>query len=154
MGNGELDRVNPMKVGIIHDVLAARAAFGFLAEQGFQRVGDGVERRNAAKPERHAACFEPFADFGADQCKQHQPGIAGDFAHDPVEMLLRTHHRPEMPDDVGAFKLRQCRLGDHVQGLAGGIRQEMKMKTLHGPFALSFAPVRTVAGMKLWISHG
>ena len=41
------------------------------------------------------------------------------MADDPVKMLLRTHHRPEMAHDIGIVELRQCGVGDHLQRLAG-----------------------------------
>ena len=51
--------------------------------------------------------------------------------HDPVEMLLRTDHRPEVADDFGVVELGERGLGDHLQRFAGRIRQEVKMQAAH-----------------------
>lgn len=76
--------------------------------------------------------FQPGPCFGVDQSEQHQPRIAGNFRHDPVKVLLRADHRPEVADNVRPFELGKRRLGDHLKRFAGRIRQEVKMQTRHG----------------------
>ncbi len=146
MRNRELDRVDARKIGIVHQVLPARAALCALIEQRFQRVGYRIERRNAAQAERGAALFQALADFSADHGKQHEPRMDAHFAEDAIEMLLRPDHRPEVAHDIGVFELRHRRLGDHFQRFARGIRQKMKMKPLHGTPITSFRPFSCACG--------
>ena len=154
MRDGELDRIDAAEIGVIHHVLAPRAPLGLLAQQCFQRVGYRIERGHAAQTERAAPLFQPLADFGADHGEHHQARIVADFPHDPVKMLLRSDHRPEMAHDIGIVELRECRLGDHFQRFTGGIRQEMKMEPLHEPCAIPVDRARAGGWTKLWIDHG
>ena len=58
-----------------------------------------------------------------------QAGVARKIGHDPVEVLARADHRPEMPGNVGILELGERRLGDHLQRFAGGIGNQMEMQS-------------------------
>ena len=66
--------------------------------------------------------------LGIDQGEQHQARVGGNICQNPVEMLLRAYHRPEMPDNVGIVELRQRGFGDHLQRFASRIGEEVKME--------------------------
>ena len=48
----------------------------------------------------------------------------------PVEMAVRTHHRPEMADGIDIVELGKAGLGDDIERLAGRIREEMEVELL------------------------
>ena len=58
-------------------------------------------------------------------------GIGGEIGHDPVEMLARADHWPEMADHIGVLKLGERGLGDHLQRLSRGVRNEVEMDAVH-----------------------
>jgi hypothetical protein len=76
--------------------------------------------------ERAAALLESPAGLVVDQRVEHQAGIGGEVLDDPVEMMQRADHRPEMADHLGIVELRERRLGDHLERLAGRIRQRWR----------------------------
>src|SRR5687767_7886470 len=62
-------------------------------------------------------------------------------------MPFGTDHGPEMASNLDPLELRQAGGGDHLQGLSGGIRQEMEMDDRHG-YARRCIIARTVAPAK------
>ena len=114
-----------------------------LAEEAFERGVDRIERGDRGQAERGAALLEPGPHPAVDQREQHQPGIGGDLRHDPVEVVLRADHRPEVADDVGVVVLGERGLGDHLQRLAGRIREQVEVEPVHGLSAYG-------AGTALW----
>ncbi len=64
--------------------------------------------------------------------KQHHAGIADNLLDDALEMLLGAHHRPEMADRLDILELRDRRLADMFQRLAGGVGQQMQVQPVHG----------------------
>lgn len=127
-----MDGVNPGEIGFIHRMLAAGAGMGMLAQRLFQRINRPVQHWHDRQAQRTAPLFQPDPDIGIGQGEEHQAGIGGDFPHDPVQMLERPDHRPEMPANLCPFELGQGRLGDHLQRFTGGIRQEVKVQARHG----------------------
>ena len=119
MGNGELDRLDPGKIGIVHQMLPPGPCLGLLAKHIFKRRRNSIERGDRWQAQRAATVFQPRAGLMVDQGKQHQARIGRDICENPVEMLLRAHHRPEMADNIGIVELRQRCLGDHLQRFAG-----------------------------------
>ena len=78
--------------------------------------------------ERAAALLEPAAGLVVDQGVEHQPRIGGEILDDPVEMLQRADHRPEVADHLGIVELRERRLGDHLERLAGRVREQVEVQ--------------------------
>ena len=144
---GEADSV---ALGSREASVAARPPDRFLAEMAFQRLGHRIQRRNHRQAERPAVLLQPLAGFRIDQGEQHQARIGSQFGQDPVEMLLRAHHRPEVADDFGSLELRERRLGDHLERFAGGIRQEVEVEPAHGARSGPFRGLWTIPG----INHG
>ena len=68
------------------------------------------------------------ADVAVDQRVEHQPGPPLDLVEHAVEMAFRAHHRPEMLDHLDIVELGEAGLGDHLQRLAGRVRQQVKME--------------------------
>jgi hypothetical protein len=56
------------------------------------------------------------------------PGVLRDLREDPLEMRFAAHHRPEMTQHLDIVELRQRRLGDILQRLAGGIGEQMQVQ--------------------------
>jgi hypothetical protein len=50
MGDGVLDRIDPLEIGLVHHVLAAGAAMRFLPQLRFQRGGHLIEHRHGGRP--------------------------------------------------------------------------------------------------------
>ena len=84
--------------------------------------------------------LKPLAGLGIDEGIKHEARVRGEIGHDPVEMLERAHHRPEMAADIGIVELRERRLGDHFQRLAGRIRDKMQVQTIHAQVHLLGCP--------------
>ena len=127
MGDGELDRFHAVEIGLVHGVLATRAAVRFLTQRLFQRLGHPVENRHGGQAELRTGFFQPMARFRIDQREQHQAGIALEFGKDALKMLPAANHRPEMANDVGILELGKRCLGQHFQRFAGGIGQQMQV---------------------------
>ena len=139
MGNREVNRIDPGKIGRVHRMLPAGASVGMLAERAFQRVNRAVEHRHDRQAKHTASLFQPDPDFGIGEREKDQAGIVGNFAHDPVQVLERADHRPEVTANFRPFKLGQRSLGDHFQRFAGGIGQQMEVQARHE--ALGLTPV-------------
>ena len=102
------------------------------AVRRFERADRMIEYRDHRQPQNSAAFLKLVAQFHTGHGIEHQTRIGDDLAHDPVKVLLRADHRPEMPDYVRAFELRQRGLGDGIQRFAGGIGQQVQVKPGHG----------------------
>ena len=141
--DGELDRIDPREIGGVEHMLAPGPRLGLLAEQPRQRIVDRIERRDRGQPQR-AAALSPAMRAGrrVDQREEHQPGILRDLLQDALEMRLGPHHRPEMAHRLDVVKLRERRLGDVLQRLAGRIRQQVEVEP-HQP-----------CGTDLWTTWG
>jgi hypothetical protein len=109
-------------------VLPPRPGLGFLPEQVRQRVAHRIERRDRRQPHCPAAGLERAADIVVDQREDHQARILRDLLEDAFEMRFAAHHRPEMPERLDVVELRQRRLGDILQRLAGGVREKVEME--------------------------
>jgi len=116
------------EIGLVHRVLAPGGGLGMLAERGFERIGHRIECGDKWQAKRTAALFELYPGLGIDQGEQHQPRVGGDISHDPVEMLLRADHRPEVADHLGPFELGERGLGDRLERFAGRVRKQVEVE--------------------------
>jgi hypothetical protein len=89
-----------------------------LPERGLERFDRGVEHRYHRQAQGVAVLLEPDPGIGVDQGVEHQARVRGDLGHDPVEVLARADHRPEMTDHLGPFELRERGLGQHLERFA------------------------------------
>ena len=119
MRNGELDRLDPGKISCVQNMLATGPGLGFLAEHIGQGVGHRVQCRHRRQTQMPALAFKLCPDIPVDDGEYHQARIFGHFAQNPVEMLFRADHGPEMLDDLHPVELGERGLGDIFQGLAG-----------------------------------
>ena len=132
MCDGVVNRIDPAEIGFIHRVLAARPGAGVLTQRIFERCDCRIQNRNHRQPERTATLFELDPDLGIGEGKEDEARVGPDLAHDPVKVLLRADHRPEVAVDLGPFELGQGGLGQHLQRFAGRIRQQVEMQARHG----------------------
>ena len=114
MRDGELDRLDPLEIGLIHGVLATRTAMCLLAERLLQRRRDMVEDRHGGQALLRADLFQPGTRVRIDEREEDQAGICLEFGHDPFEMLPAPDHRPEMAHHVRILELRERGLGQHL----------------------------------------
>ncbi len=82
-----------------------------------------VQRRHIRNGERPATLLELLAQRRIGEREQHHARIAHDLLDDTLKMLLGADHRPEMPDRLDILELRDRRLADMLQRLAGGVRR-------------------------------
>ncbi len=126
-----MDRVDPGEIGLVHHVLAPGPSDRFLAQLASSATVTASSAATIGRPSARQCSSSRLPRVRVDQCEHHQPGIRGQFVDDPVEMRLRAHHRPEMPDHVGVVELAERRLGDHLERLAGRVRQQVEVKPGH-----------------------
>ena len=70
-------------------------------------------------------------------------------------MTFRPDHRPEVPDRLDIVELGEAGFGDHFERLAGGIRQEVKVETVHAtPPAKVSRIVSEAQRFSLWKNMG
>ena len=120
MRNRELDCLNPRKIGRVHNMLPPGTGLGLLPQHVGHSVAYGIKRRNRRQAQGPASGFQLAPCVAVDERKQDEAGIGGNIRQDPLQMAFGAHHRPEMLDHMlSAVKLRQCRLGNIFQGLAG-----------------------------------
>ena len=98
---------------------------------GLDELGLDFERRDVRQAKRAAPFLEPQPGLVVDQRVEHQAGIGGEVLDDAVEMLHRADHRPEVADHLGLVELRQGRLGDHLERLAGRVREQVEVQAGH-----------------------
>src|SRR3546814_4245183 len=65
-----------------------------------QRHRHQIERRDMRQAHRPASLLQPPARLLIDQGIEHQARIRGQILDDPVEMLERADHRPEVADHL------------------------------------------------------
>ena len=136
MGDSVLDRLDPLEIGFVHAVLAARAAMRLLPELRLERGGHLVEHRHRGQAQVAAMLLQPGSRLGIHQRVEHEAGMRGEIGDDPVHVLQRPHHRPEMAVHRRVVELGQRRLGDHFQRLPGRIRDEVEVESVHASRAL------------------
>ena len=76
--------------------------------------------------------LELAADGAVDQGVEDEARPPLDIVEHPVEMAFGADHRPEMADRLDIVELGEAGLGDHLQRLAGRIREQMEMQRLPG----------------------
>ena len=59
-------------------------------------------------------------------------GIGLDGGENLFDLPLAAHQGPEMLDHLDILELGNRRPGDAVDGLAGGVGNQMKMESFHG----------------------
>src|SRR5688572_28514601 len=74
--------------------------------------------------------LELAADVAVHQRVEDEAGPPLYIVEHPVEMAFGTDHRPEMAEHVDALELGEAGLGDHLQRLAGRIRQEVEVERI------------------------
>ena len=125
MGDSELDRVDPREIGRVEHMLAPGAALGLLAAERGQGVDHRIEHRHGVDPPLPAFAFQVPAHGRIDEGVEDQAGPAFDILEHAIEMAFGAHHRPEVVERLDHVELGETGLGDHVQSLARGIRQQM-----------------------------
>ena len=97
------------------------------ASSRFARCRRGRCRPPPSPPPR----LEHLAGSAVDESEKHKPRILRDLGQDALQIRLGTHHRPEMLDRLDAVILRERGLGEHLQRLAGRVREKVEMEP-HG----------------------
>ena len=129
MRDGELNGLDPGEIGPRQAHAGGRAgALDCWPSISSSAPSTASSAGTAGQAHGATAVLQQAANLEADHGEHHQPRVGRDFGQDPLEMLLRAHHRPEMADDIGIVELRQGRLGDHLERLAGRIRKQVQMQ--------------------------
>jgi hypothetical protein len=79
-------------------------------------------------PAAAAFLLEIAADVAVHQGEEDEARPPLDIVEHPVEMSFRTHHRPEVTKHLDIVELGEACLGDHLEGLAGGVGEEVEME--------------------------
>ena len=114
----------------IEDMLAANMGPRLGVEIGGKAGNDRVENRQAGDAERVEAAFETAAQRPVGQGEEHNAGLAFDLLDHPVELLGRAHQGIYMLDRLVVGVIGGGGTGHGVQGLAGGIGDEMHVEDL------------------------
>ena len=79
----------------------------------------------------HQDVTKPLMRVLRGEREQNHAGVARHLFKDALEMLLGAHHGPEMADRLDILELGDGRLADMFQRFTSGIREEMKVETVH-----------------------
>ena len=130
----ELDGVDPREViGVERMLTAGLPGDRARAEIARQRREDRFEHRNAGHADSLTALGELSAPVGIDQRVDHDAGAGLDLVEDIVHLALGSNQRPDMFFRLDAVELDDGRPGNRANGLAGGVRDEMQVKTCSRP---------------------
>ena len=124
-------------------MLAARLIAALDAEEAAQRRDRRVEQWDARNFDAPALLVQEGLKLRVHECEHHHAGLRLDVGENAPQLALRAHQRPQVLDGFHALKLCRRRARYRDAGLAGGIRNQMQMKSSHEPAAtLRAAPVR------------
>jgi hypothetical protein len=112
-------------------MLPAGAALGLLAADRREGVEHRIEHRNRVDGAAPALPLELTTNGRVDDGVQDKARPPLDIVEHALEMAFGPNHRPRMADRLDIVELGEAGIGDHVERLAGRIRQEMNMETLH-----------------------
>ena len=83
-------------------------------------------------PAAAALLLQFSTNVAVDERIKDEPRPPFNIVQDSVQMAFGADHRPEMAQRLDVVELRKAGLGDHLQGLAGGVRKEMQVELAQG----------------------
>ncbi len=128
MGHGEIDRVDTPEIVGVESMLPAnlrpRRCIEILRKGGDDRIEDGQARNT----HQLALRLELGAQFRIDKCEQHDAGLFLNLAQGAVELGGRPDQCIDMCNGAEVGILRCGGLGNRVEGLSRGVRNEMEVE--------------------------
>ena len=127
MGENVVDGVDAFEIVGIEDVLAAGPGGGFLAEMLLEDGENWIEHVNDGEAEALAGEFELGAQAFFHQGGEDGAGFSFDAFDDTMKLEASADEAPAVVDDFRILKLGDGGTSDGIEGVTGGIRDEMEV---------------------------
>ena len=127
MGEDVVDGVDAFEVILVEHVLAAGAGGSGGAELFLEEGEDGIQHMDDADAEALAGEFEFAAQAFFHQGGEHGTGFGFDAVDDFMDLEAGSDEGPAMIDDAGVIELGNRGTGNSIEGIAGGIGDQMKI---------------------------
>jgi hypothetical protein len=128
---GKGHRIDSGEILIVEEVLLARQPAALATKIGGQSPNDRIKDRDCWHLDTPATFLQRLAKHIADQSEQDDTLVCVDAGDHSIDLTTRPDHAPDMLDRLRPIELHKAGPRHGMNGLSGGIRNEMEVKTRH-----------------------